>query len=332
MLKEVTIEVEGLSRNFGPTRALSNVSFKAYKREILGLLGPNGAGKSTAMRILTTYILPDSGKVTIGGHDVVKDPLAVRKMIGYLPETSPLFMEMTVRDYLRFVGQSRGLRGSVLRDRMDWVVQACGLERVYPRPNGQLSKGYKQRVGLAQALIHDPPVLILDEPTSGLDPLQIIGIRNLITELAAEKTIIFSSHILQEVSAISDRILIINRGEVVADGQIRELQEKAMKTNRLTFEVKADREEVRRAVGGVRGVLEHRIVDGEGGWLRVELRHKFGMVVDQDVDAIIKQSQWPLREFREAAISLEETFIELVRASKAPSKAETKPTEEVVTQ
>ncbi|HCF96303.1 MAG: ATP-binding cassette domain-containing protein [Verrucomicrobiota bacterium] len=332
MLKEVTIEVEGLSRNFGPTRALSNVSFKAYKREILGLLGPNGAGKSTAMRILTTYILPDSGRVEIGGHNVVQDPLAVRKMIGYLPETSPLFMEMTVHDYLRFVGQARGVQGSVLRDRMDWVVNACGLERVYRRPNGQLSKGYKQRVGLAQALIHNPPILILDEPTSGLDPLQIIGIRNLIGELAADKTIIFSSHILQEVSAISDRILIINRGEVVADGPIRELQEQAMKTNRLTIEVKADREEVRKAVGGVRGVLDHKIETLDDGWVRAELRHKFGMVVHQDIDAIIKQSQWPLRQFRESAISLEETFIELVRAAKAPVMAEEQRVEEVVSQ
>jgi ABC-2 type transport system ATP-binding protein len=221
--KRVMIEVKNLTMHYGSTVAVDNASFKVDEGEILGLLGPNGAGKTTIMRILTTYIVPTSGTATVGGHDIIEDPIAVRRMIGYLPETVPLYSDMQVCDYLKFVARSRGIFGKTLSERMDWVVDATGVKEVYKRGIPEISKGFRQRVGLAQALIHDPRVLILDEPTVGLDPLQIVDIRRLIRSLAREKTIIFSTHILQEVQAVSDRIVIINEGRIIADGTMEEL-------------------------------------------------------------------------------------------------------------
>lgn len=217
------IDVKSLTMHYGSFVALDGVSFQAKEKEILGLLGPNGAGKSTAMRIITTYLYPTSGTVTIDGLDILKNSIKVRKNIGYLPETAPLYVDMQTDEYLRFVGEARGVKGNALAKRINWVKEACGLAPVWKHTVAELSKGYKQRVGLAQALIHDPKVLVLDEPTSGLDPLQIIGIRSLIKELAKEKTIVFSTHILQEVEAIAKRIVIINEGKIVSQGTQEEL-------------------------------------------------------------------------------------------------------------
>ena len=217
------IDVRSLSMHYGSFRALSEVSFQARDREILGLLGPNGAGKTTAMRILTTYLHPSAGTVQIEGFDILEKPEEVRKNIGYLPETAPLYMDMQVGEYLKFVGEARGLYGLQLEKRLQWVKEACDIAFIWKHTISEISKGYRQRAGLAQALIHDPKVLILDEPTSGLDPLQIIGIRKLVKELAKDKTIIFSTHILQEVEAIADRIVIINEGKIVAQGTYSEL-------------------------------------------------------------------------------------------------------------
>ena len=217
------IDVRSLSMQYGNFTALDKVSFQARDKEILGLLGPNGAGKTTAMRILTTYLYPSSGTAEIEGFDILQKPLEVRKQLGYLPETAPLYSDMQVEDYLRFVGQARGISGLHLERRLKWVKDACEIGFIWKHTVSELSKGYRQRVGLAQALIHDPKVLILDEPTSGLDPLQIIGIRQLIKEMAREKTIIFSTHILQEVEAIADRIVIINEGKIVSQGTLKEL-------------------------------------------------------------------------------------------------------------
>jgi ABC-2 type transport system ATP-binding protein len=210
------IDVRSLSMQYGSFTALDKVSFQARDREILGLLGPNGAGKTTAMRILTTYLHPTAGTAQIEGFDILEKPLEVRRQLGYLPETAPLYSDMQVEEYLRFVGQARGLSGLNLEKRLKWVREACEISFIWKHTVSELSKGYRQRMGLAQALIHDPKVLILDEPTSGLDPLQIIGIRQLIKDLAKEKTIIFSTHILQEVEAIADRIVIINEGKIVS--------------------------------------------------------------------------------------------------------------------
>jgi ABC-2 type transport system ATP-binding protein len=221
------IQVKDLRKVYGPTVALDKVSFEVGAKQILGFLGPNGAGKSTAMKVITTYIAPTEGTVTVDGLDVSKNQIEVRRKIGYLPETNPLYADMQVDDYLRFCGEARGLAGPKLQQRLDWVVEHCGLTFMYKRNIGELSKGYKQRTGLAQALIHDPEILILDEPTSGLDPLQIIEIRKLIQKLAEEKTIIFSTHILAEVTSTTDRIIIINNGSIIADGYLNDLKAEA---------------------------------------------------------------------------------------------------------
>lgn len=217
------IDAQSLTMHYGSFVALKDVSFQAREKEILGLLGPNGAGKTTAMRILTTYLYPTSGTAKINNFDILKNPEEVRKNLGYLPEIAPLYPDMQVEEYLSFVGEARGMSGAALTSRLKWVQESCGLREVWKHTVTELSKGYRQRVGLAQALIHDPKVLILDEPTSGLDPLQIIGIRGLIKQLAKEKTIIFSTHILSEVEAIADRIVIINEGKIVAQGTQAEL-------------------------------------------------------------------------------------------------------------
>ena len=217
------IEVKDLTMKYGPVTALDHVSFQANPGEVLGLLGPNGAGKTTAMRILTTYLYPSSGRAKVDGFDILEAPIEVRKRIGYLPETVPLYADMRVDEYLTFVGRARALEGTQLAARLEWVQQACQLRSVWKHLLCELSKGYGQRVGLAQALIHDPKVLILDEPTSGLDPIQIIEIRALVKSLAKEKTILFSTHILQEVEALADRIVIINEGKLVAYGTKQEL-------------------------------------------------------------------------------------------------------------
>ncbi len=217
------IDVRSLSMQYGSFKALQGVSFQAKENEILGLLGPNGAGKTTAMRLLTTYLYPSSGTAVVGGADIIENPHDVRRKTGYLPETAPLYTDMQVDEYLGFVGAARGLEGAKLRERLDWVKEACDLSFIWKHTLSEISKGFRQRVGLAQALIHDPEVLILDEPTSGLDPLQIIGIRKLIRELAKKKTIIFSTHILSEVEAIADRIVIINEGRIIAQGTQQEL-------------------------------------------------------------------------------------------------------------
>ena len=217
------IEVEQLSMRYGTTVALTEVSFRVGRGEILGFVGPNGAGKSTVMKILTTVIVPTAGTARVGGHDVQRDPLAARRLIGYLPEQVPLYTEMQVDEYLAFTGQARGLRGGKLAERLAWVAQRCALAPVWRRPIGELSRGSRQRVGLAQALIHDPAVLILDEPTTGLDPLQIIEIRELLKALVPDKAILFSTHILQEVEAIASRAVIIHAGRVVAEGTLAAL-------------------------------------------------------------------------------------------------------------
>lgn len=217
------ISIKDLTMRYGTFTALNHVSFQVKEGEILGLLGPNGAGKTTLMRVLTTYLYPTEGTAEIDKHDVIKAPLEVRKLIGYLPETAPLYLDMQVDEYLEFVGRARGLANVQNLERLEWVKNACSLKKVWKHTLVELSRGYRQRVGLAQALIHNPKVLILDEPTSGLDPLQIIEIRDLIRSLARKKTIVFSTHILQEVEALADRIVIIDDGKIVANGTRNEI-------------------------------------------------------------------------------------------------------------
>ncbi len=217
------IDVQALSMRYGKFQALENVTFQAKPGQILGLLGPNGAGKTTLMRLLTTYLHPFSGTAKMDGIDLVENPLEVRKIIGYLPENAPLYPDMRVDAYLKFVGEARGIETAKLKNRLDWVRDACHLKNFWKHFIHELSKGTKQRVGLAQALLHDPRILILDEPTSGLDPIQILEIRSLVQSLANEKIIIFSTHILQEVEVLASRVVLINQGQIVAQGSIQEL-------------------------------------------------------------------------------------------------------------
>ena len=216
----MSVEVIGLTKLFGTQRAVDNISFKVNKGQILGFLGPNGAGKSTTMKIATCYLPPTHGTILVNGYDVSAEPVAVRRQVGYLPEHNPLYLDMYVKEYLHFAGAVNGLKGKHLNTRIGEMVNLCGLTAEQGKKIGSLSKGYRQRVGLAQALIHDPEVLILDEPTTGLDPNQLSEIRALIKNIGREKTVIFSTHIMQEVTAICDRVVIINNGSVVADGEV----------------------------------------------------------------------------------------------------------------
>ena len=212
------IEAENLVKRYGPFEAVKGVSFRIDQGQVVGLLGPNGAGKTSIMRILTCYHFPTEGTARVDSHDVVAQPRRVRESVGYLPENAPLYEDMKVREYLGFIADARGMGGTLRRDRMEMVTATCGLSPVFGREIRRLSKGYRQRVGLAQAILHDPAVLVLDEPTSGLDPNQIVEIRSLIKSLGEKKTVILSTHILQEVEALCRRVLIMNAGRLVAQG------------------------------------------------------------------------------------------------------------------
>ncbi len=221
------IEVQDISMDYGSFKAVDRCSFTVSKGEIVGLVGPNGAGKTTIMKILATQLTPTSGTAKVNGHDIESNPLEVRKDLGFLPEQAPIYEDMEVREYLSFVGAARGLGKKEIDERLGWVAENCALSSVWCKPIGELSKGYKQRVGLGQALIHNPPVLILDEPTSGLDPLQIMEIRRLVRALSSDKAILFSTHILQEITALTDRAVVISDGRIRADGPLRELSKRA---------------------------------------------------------------------------------------------------------
>ena len=218
------IEALGLSKFYATFAATQNVSFSVPKGQVCAFLGPNGAGKSTTMKMLTGFLAPSEGSARIGGHDVTTDRLAAAKLLGYLPENGPLYLEMTPSSLLRFMGEIRGMPETLLRDRLEYVSQQCSLRTVWGKPIGKLSKGFRQRVGMAQALLHDPQVLILDEPTSGLDPNQTHDVRLLIEKLSQTKTILLSTHILQEVKAVCGRVILINEGRIVFDGPTAEME------------------------------------------------------------------------------------------------------------
>lgn len=225
-----SIVVDGLAKNYGEFWALNGISFDVEPGEIVGFLGPNGAGKTTTMKILTCFMAAAKGTATVAGHDVYEESEQVRKKIGYLPENVPLYEDMMVYDYLMFIAEIRGIAAGKRRDQIRRVVELTGLDGMVTRNVRELSKGYRQRVGLAQAIIHEPEVVILDEPTSGLDPNQILDIRDLIKTIGKEKTVIFSTHILQEVAAVCDRIIVINHGQIIADGTVEELAERVPST------------------------------------------------------------------------------------------------------
>ncbi|MBI1883113.1 MAG: ATP-binding cassette domain-containing protein [Chlamydiae bacterium] len=316
------IEACELTMRYGFTVALDHVSFKAKPGEILGLLGPNGAGKTTLMRILSTFLTPLCGTATVDGFNILQKPLEVRRLMGYLPETAPLYLGMQVDEYLKFIAQARHLQAKMARQRLTWVIENLSLKEVLKKTISELSKGYRQRVGLAQALMHDPKVLILDEPTAGLDPFQIIEIRELIRKLAQEKTILFSTHIMQEADSLSHRILIIHEGKKIADGTLEELQATAMGQDCYHLTVRASREEVENALRGLSALGSFSFLEtGRGDLLSTfELRGPFGPELWNEADQMIKEKNWALQSFGPHRLSLEETFLGLTRSLRFKEK------------
>jgi len=248
------IKVENIIKRYGATVAVNRVSFEVGEGEILGFLGPNGAGKSTTLKIVTSYIVADSGSVSIGGHDPLSEPQAVRELVGYLPESTPLYTDMQVGEYLKFVARVRGMSAAQTREAIERVLDLVGIRRMYKKAIGHLSKGFRQRVGIAQALIHDPPILIMDEPTSGLDPHQIIEIREMIRRLGETKLVVLSSHILQEISAIGTRILIIKDGQIVADDRPENMRRAIEGKTSITTAIQGPGDAVLGEIRGLPGV------------------------------------------------------------------------------
>ncbi len=317
----MAIAVRNLVKLYGREKAVDNISFDVKTGEILGFLGPNGAGKTTTMKIITCYMPPTSGSVEVDGLEVSTHAHDVKRKIGYLPELNPLYLDMNVLEYLEYCAQLHGLRGTLLRERQREMVDVCGLGDVRHKEIGELSKGYRQRVGLAQAMIHDPEVLVLDEPTSGLDPNQIVEIRNLIRRLGRAKTVVLSTHILSEVQATCDRVVIINDGIIVADGTPDELQRSFRGSEMLTLEIKAS---VSNAVTELLPKLK-TVPNVEN----VELRasngtvHSFQLHTAQGSDvreSLFRRAvteQWILLEMTRQATSLEEVFHKLTRSDQA---------------
>lgn len=309
------IQVNGLTKSYGEIEALKGISFEIARGEIVGFLGPNGAGKTTTMKILTGYTPQTEGSVTIDGMDVNEQGLAVRRRIGYLPESTPLYPEMLVYDYLSYVAAIRGKRGKDVHASITRVVNLCGLADRVGQEIGTLSKGYRQRVGLAQALIHEPDILILDEPTSGLDPNQIVEIRNLIRDLGEDRTIILSTHNLPEVMATCNRMLIVHEGRLVADGTPSQLQAREEENPRVRVVLgNVDAEAARGALSGLDGV---HAVDGavtvEAGASAFELQAARGVDVRPAVFALVRDRGWELVELHRQVLDLEGIFRKLTK-------------------
>lgn len=302
------IEVSNLSKAYGPVQALSGVSFRIAEGEIVGLLGPNGAGKTTIIKILTGYLHPDEGTALINGLDVLAHPREVQAQLGYLPETAPLYPELSVQAYLRLIADLRQIKPEEQTARISEAIYATGLAEQLTRPIGQLSKGFRQRVGLAQAILHRPKLLILDEPTVGLDPTQIVEIRRLIKRLATHSTVLFSTHILSEVESLCDRAIILINGQVRADARLTELAATADAV--LVLEkAPAGVEQALRALAGAHGVEPFKAPDGFPAF-RV-LGKKSGADLCPAIYALAREQNWPLRELRRDVRTLEAVFSEL---------------------
>lgn len=320
------ITVNGLTKRYAHNTAVDQISFEVAKGQIVGFLGPNGAGKTTTMRMLTCFLTPTGGTASVAGFDILEQPLEVKKRIGYLPETPPVYPEMRVAEYLTFVGRLKGLAGSNLRQRVDYACQRCAIADVRNKLIGKLSKGYRQRVGLAQAIIHNPDVLILDEPTAGLDPKQINETRDLIKSLGGDHTIILSTHILPEVSQTCEQVVIINKGKIVATDSVNNLQNRARSGESVLLEIAGrggslDPAAVQRKLEQVTGVS--RVVFKEDGQKRAlfEVEGKKDSSLRGNLARAVVESGWDLNELRVAAMSLEEIFLQLTGAE-SPAEVE----------
>jgi ABC-2 type transport system ATP-binding protein len=328
------ISVKDLSKRYARNTAVDHISFEVERGQIVGFLGPNGAGKTTTMRMLTCFLPPSAGTATVAGYDVLEAPLEVKKHIGYLPEAPPLYLEMRTAEYLTFVGRLKGLSGAELRHRVDAVCDRCAVGDVKNRLLGKLSKGYRQRVGLAQAIIHNPDVLILDEPTAGLDPKQINETRDLIKSLSGDHTIILSTHILPEVEQTCEKIIIINKGKLVATDSVSNLQRRARGAELVLVEV-ADRrgelntasvqERLERVAGVGRATFKEK--KQSGATFEIEgLKEK---LVRGDLARAVVEAGWDLNELRTESVSLEEIFLQLTGNQSAPAAAaESSPSKE----
>ena len=305
----MAILVEGLTKLYGQQKAVDAISFEIKTGEVVGFLGPNGAGKSTTMEMITCYIAPTAGMVKLDGLDNQLHPEGVKKKIGYLPENNPLYTDMPIVEYLRFSAEIQGVPKEIVSQRIGEMIETCGLSRERHKRINELSKGYRQRVGLAQAMIHDPDILILDEPTTGLDPNQIIEIRKLIKELGKEKTVILSSHILSEVEATCDRILIINQGKIVADGTAENLRKKAQGQEVLTVQIEADQKLAKEKIASL-ATVEKVLPDAENSAF-IQVQSKPEMSSRKAIFDLCVQEKWYLLEMTGIETRLEDVFREL---------------------
>jgi ABC-2 type transport system ATP-binding protein len=326
------IVVEHLTKRYAARPVVQDVTFHVKKGEIVGFLGPNGAGKSTTMKMLTGYLTPSAGKVTIGNFEMAADPIKAKSLMGYMPENPPLYPEMSVRDYLTFIARLRGVDGMKVRQAVDDAITKCWLTEVPKKLIGHLSKGFQQRVGLAQALIHNPPVLILDEPTNGLDPKQIIQIRELIKGFANDHTVILSTHILPEVQNTCQRVLIINGGKIVAEGAPEALESQLRGGSRIHAEVRGPLKAVEDRLSSLNGVRRFEVKPRQDAGEVVSVTVETGSEIDlrERIASEVVGAGWGLVELRSVGLSLEEIFLKLTTTDSAAQPAAPQPTEAIV--
>jgi ABC-2 type transport system ATP-binding protein len=302
------IQVRRLSKRYGAVLAVDEISFAVGRGEIVGLLGPNGAGKTTTMRILTTFLTPTSGRAALAGHDVLDEPLEVRRRVGYLPENVPLYNEMRVREYITYRAKLKDVPRAKRRAAIDGVIERCQLADVTRRILGHLSKGYRQRVGLAEAMVHDPDILILDEPTAGLDPIQVREVRGMIRELGDRHTILLSTHIMQEVEAVCGRVIILARGRIALDDAL----DHAQTERSVVIEVRGPEESVRDILASAPGVARVRLAARDVDYVRFEVQARPGADPREALAQRVAQHGWPLRQLDLKRAKLEDRFIEAV--------------------
>lgn len=304
------IDVHNITKRYGHHTAIDRVTFSVAKGEVLAFLGPNGAGKTTTMRILTCFMPATDGTARVAGFDCTDHPLEVKRQIGYLPETPPVYQELTVTEYLTFVGQLRGMAGPTLTSALDQSIGRLELGAVRHRLIGNLSRGYRQRVGLAQALLHDPPVLILDEPTVGLDPKQIIEIRELIKSLAGSHSVILSTHILPEATAVCQRVVIINKGRIVAEDTPEQLSARLRQSEKVSLTLKSRPADCESKLQAIPGVLQ--VLPGQGGGTFL-IECELGRDLRDELARVAVMNQWGLLELRTVSMTLEDVFLQLTR-------------------
>ncbi len=307
------LSVKNCSKHFKAVRAVEDISFEIAKGEVVGLLGPNGAGKTTTMRLITGYLKPNGGEITVNGISVLENPLEASKQVGYLPENAPLYHDMEVTDFLTYAALLRNIRKTEIPAHLKEAVALCGLQEVVGRPIGELSRGFKQRVCLAQALIHKPPLLILDEPTTGLDPHQIQEIRSLIKDIGKERTVILSTHIMQEVQAVCSRALIIAKGKLVGEGTLDQLLQKREGSNRYTAKIKASKEAIQKELPQLGPFSLEKIESANGVWQTVVICLDTAEDKSETIFQWVVANRWSLAELKRQTTSLEEIFLELTK-------------------